>query len=97
MPRVPAAALLVAITMAAAAVDDGVVMECSESTYTLLDAGREPRGGIRPLSSWAWMGDLPFNPVLVERFRQAAHLEGPAFYCAVRVPIATLRAPYDTL
>lgn len=96
MPRT-AATLIVAVVVAAAAVDDGIVMECSESTYTLLDAGREPRDGIRPLSSWAWMGDLPFNPVLVERFRQAAHLEGQALYCAVCVLIATLRAPCDTL
>jgi len=61
---------------------------CAEdATVALADdvgsAEAPAAGGARAPSAAAWMGGLPYNPVLLERFRQTAALEGRTRRCAV--------------
>jgi hypothetical protein len=67
----------------------GAAMECTEAHYAQLGATGSDLHGDTPLSEWAWMGrDMPYNPVLVERFRKMAHLESPTYHCTVRATAA---------
>lgn len=84
--RVPAAfavGLMVSAALAACArADDAVVLGCIEASTVGLQAP-ETQASWRSPSSWEWMGDLPYNPVLLEHLRQTVHLEGPTRTCAV--------------
>jgi len=55
-------------------------MECLEASSSFLESTATTAGAP---SAWEWMGAMAYNPVLLERFRQTAHLEGPEYRCTV--------------
>jgi len=55
-------------------------MECLEVSSSFLESTATTEGAP---SAWEWMGAMVYNPVLLERFRQTAHLEGPEYRCTV--------------
>jgi hypothetical protein len=67
--------------------DTTVIMGCIEESSFLVHEHTESPWLTSP-SSWDWMGNMPYNPVLLERFRQTAHLEGPVHHCVESAPMA---------
>ena len=77
-------AIILSVAAGALAEYGGAAMECTEAHYAQLGTAGPGLRGDSPLSEWAWMGrDMPYNPVLVERFRKTAHLESPTYHCMV--------------
>ncbi len=78
---------------------EGVVaLACSEdATESFADdpSSAAAPGARYPPSAAAWMGGVPYNPVLLERFRQTAALEGRTRHCAVRRCAARARTAAD--
>ena len=84
--------LTLAVLAGDAMVGSTAAIECTEVSTEPVDSG--PSAQRSYPSAWDWTGAVPYNPVLLERFRQTAHLEGPLHRCTVR-PLrgAALPAP----
>ena len=93
--HVPTAALLAAAAMLLALPAAGgtsnrfdLPWECIEASSVLLHASLDSNDSSP--AAWPWIGRMPYNPVLLERLRQTAHLDGTTRRCLSMVEVESM-------
>ena len=93
--HVPTAALLAAAAMLLALPAAGgtsnrfdLPWECIEASSVLLHASLDSNDSSP--AAWPWIGRMPYNPVLLERLRQTAHLDGTTRRCLSMVDVESM-------